>query len=231
MEPTPKVQALRILAIDVGSTHVKVKCSTGDDVRKLPSGRKMTADHMVAAVQELTQDWDYDVISIGFPGPVIHGKIPHEPGRIGPGWVHYDFEKAFGRPVKIINDAVMQAIGSYESGRMLLLDLGTGLGTAMMVDGVVQPLEMGHLPYKKGHTYEEYVGLRGLKRLGKRRWRKAVAKVAEDLSVALEPDYVVLGGGNAKFLKALPVNGRLGSNANAFIGGFRIWTDSYARQL
>ncbi len=231
MEQTQKANALRILAIDAGSTNLKVKCSTGDEVRKVPSGRKMTADRMVATVKEMTHDWEYDVISLGFPGPVIHGKIPREPSKIGPGWVKYDFETAFGKPIKIINDAAMQAIGSYEGGRMLLLDLGTGLGTAMIVDGVVQPLEMGHLLYKKGRTYEEYVGRSGLKRLGKKRWRKEVAKVAEELSAALEPDYVVLGGGNAKFLEELPVNCRLGANANAFIGGFRMWTDDDARQL
>ncbi len=230
MKQTHKVKALNILAIDIGGTNLKVKCSTGDEVRKVPSGRKMTADQMVAAVQEMTQDWEYDVISIGFPGPVIHGKIAREPYNLGSDWVKYDFEKAFGKPVKIINDAAMQAVGSYEGGRMLLLALGTGLGTAMIVDGVVQPLEMGHFPYKKGRTYEEYVGVRGLKRLGKKRWRVAVAKVADEFCAALEPDYVVLGGGNARFLKELPLNCRLGANANAFIGGFRMWIDDHARQ-
>jgi polyphosphate glucokinase len=231
MEPTQEVKALKILAIDIGGTNLKVKCSTGDEVRKVPSGRKMTAERMVAAVKEMTQDWEYDVISMGFPGPVIHGRILREPYNLGSGWVKYDLQKAFGKPIKIINDAAMQAIGSYEGGRMLLLDLGTGLGTAMIVEGVVQPLEMGHLPYKKGRTYEEYVGLRGLKRLGKKRWRKAVAEVAGELSAALEPDYVVLGGGNAKFLKELPINSRLGANANAFVGGFRMWSDDHRQQL
>ncbi len=230
MDQTQKANALKILAIDLGGTNLKVKCSTGDEVRKVASGPKMTADKMVAAVKEMTHDWEYDVISMGFPGPVLHGKITLEPRHLGPGWVKYDFGNVFGKPIKIINDSAMQAVGSYEGGRMLLLDLGTGLGTALILDGVVQPLEMGHLQYKKGRTYEEYVGVSGLKRLGKKGWRKAVAKVVEELSAALEPDYVVLGGGNAKFLKELPVNCRLGANANAFIGGFRMWTDDDARQ-
>jgi polyphosphate glucokinase len=224
MEQAQEVKPLKILAIDVGGTNLKVKCSTGDEVRKVASGPKMTADKMAAAVKEMTHDWEYDVISMGFPGPVLHGKITLEPRHLGSGWVQYNFVNAFGKPIKIINDSAMQAIGSYEGGRMLLLDLGTGLGTALIVDGVVQPLEMGHLPYKKGRTYEEYVGVSGLKRLGKKRWRKAVAKVAEELTAALEPDYVVLGGGNAKFLEELPVNCRLGANANAFVGGFRMWS-------
>lgn len=225
MEQTQNAKTLKILAIDIGGTHLKVKCNTGDEVRQVPSGRKMTADRMVTSVKKMTRDWEYNMISMGFPGPVIHGKILREPYNLGAGWVKCDFEKAFGKPIKIINDSAMQAVGSYEGGRMLLLDLGTGLGTAMIVNGVVQPLEMGHLPYKKGRTYEEYVGLRGLKRLGKKRWRKAVAKVAEKLAAALEPDYVVLGGGNAKLLKELPVNCRLGANADAFTGGFRMWID------
>lgn len=225
MEQTQNAKTLKILAIDIGGTHLKVKCNTGDEVRQVPSGRKMTADRMVTSVKKMTRDWEYNMISMGFPGPVIHGKILREPYNLGAGWVKCDFEKAFGKPIKIINDSAMQAVGSYEGGRMLLLDLGTGLGTAMIVNGVVQPLEMGHLPYKKGRTYEEYVGLRGLKRLGKKRWRKAVAKVAEKLATALEPDYVVLGGGNAKLLKELPVNCRLGANADAFTGGFRMWID------
>jgi polyphosphate glucokinase len=221
-------KALKVLAIDIGGTHVKVMCSTSDEERKADSGLKMTAAKMVAAVKEMAHDWDFDVIAMGYPGPVLHGKIAREPHNLGAGWVKYDFAKAFGKPTRIINDAAMQALGSYEGGRMLFLGLGTGLGTALVVDGIVEPLEMGHLPYKKGRTYEDYVGEQGLERLGKKRWRKQVIKVAEELSAALEPDYVVLGGGNARLLKEIPADCRLGNNANAFLGGFRLWQNAEA---
>lgn len=214
-----------VLAIDIGGTHVKVMLSTSDEERKADSGLEMTAEKMVAAVQAMAKDWTYDVISMGYPGPVIHGKIVREPHNLGPGWVDADFQKAFGKRIQIMNDAAMQALGSYEGGTMLFLGLGTGLGTAMIVDGIVEPLELGHLPYKKGRTYEDYVGLRGLKRLGKKRWRKAVADVTEELNNALEPDYIVYGGGNARLLKDLPANARLGDNLNAFKGGFRMWIE------
>jgi polyphosphate glucokinase len=181
---------------------------------------------MVAAVQEMAHDWQFDVVSMGFPGPVLYGKIVREPANLGPGWVKFDFAKAFDKPTKIINDAAMQALGSYDNGRMLFLGLGTGLGAALVVDGIVEALELGHLPYKKGRTFEDYAGVAGLERLGKKRWRKNVIKVVEDLSAALEPDYVVLGGGNAKLLKEIPANCRLGDNANAFLGGFRMWADT-----
>lgn len=204
---------------------MKVKCNTGDEERKIPSGPSLTAAQMVTAVKKMTQDWDYEVISLGYPGPVLHGKIAREPYNLGAGWVQFDFAKAFGKPVKVINDAAMQALGSYEGGVMLFIGLGTGLGTALVVDGIVQPLEMGHLPYKRNRTYEDYVGEQGLERLGKTRWRKAVAKVVGELSAALQPDYVVLGGGNTRLLQELPANCRLGDNTNAFIGGFRMWTD------
>jgi polyphosphate glucokinase len=223
---TPSVDTPKILAIDIGGTHVKVKLSTGDEERKTDSGPDMTADNMVAAVKEMTRDWQFDVVAMGYPGPVLHGTIVREPRNLGSGWVKFDFASAFGKPVKIINDAAMQALGSYAGGRMLFLGLGTGLGTALVVDGIVEPLEMGHLPYKKGRTYEDYVGELGLKRLGKQRWRKAVAKVTEELAAALEPDYVVLGGGNARLLKKLPPDCRLGDNTNAFLGGFKLWTDA-----
>jgi len=215
-----------VLAIDIGGTHVKVRCNTSEEVRKVDSGIKMTAAKMVAAVQEMAHDWQFDVVSMGYPGPVLHGKIVCEPRNLGPGWVKFDFAKAFGKPTKIINDAAMQALGDYDSGRMLFLGLGTGLGAALVVDGIVEPLELGHMPYKKGRTFEDYVGVAGLERLGKKRWRKRVLKVVEELSAALEPEYVVLGGGNAVLLKEIPANCRLGANANAFQGGFRMWLDS-----
>jgi polyphosphate glucokinase len=226
MKRMQKDKAVTILAIDIGGTHVKVKCSTGEEERKVESGQAMTSDKMVAAVQEMAHDWQFDVVSMGFPGPVLYGKIVREPANLGPGWVKFDFAKAFDKPTKIINDAAMQALGSYDNGRMLFLGLGTGLGAALVVDGIVEALELGHLPYKKGRTFEDYAGVAGLERLGKKRWRKNVIKVVEDLSAALEPDYVVLGGGNAKLLKEIPANCRLGDNANAFLGGFRMWADT-----
>ena len=178
---------------------------------------------MVKLVKRITVDWPYDVISMGYPGLVLHGRIAAEPKNLGPGWVGYDFPEAFGRPVKILNDAAMQALGSYEGGRMLFLGLGTGLGSAMVVNGDVQPMELAHLPYKKGRTYEDYVGLKGFKRLGVRRWRKQVGLVLEIWRAALQPDYIVIGGGNAERLTQLPNDVRLGDNANAFKGGFRLW--------
>jgi len=178
---------------------------------------------MVRDVKRAAQDWTYNGISIGYPGSVIHGRPLHEPYNLGGGWVGFDFGKAFGCPIKIVNDAAMQALGSYEGGRMLFLGLGSGLGSAMIVDGILEPMELAHLPYKNGKTYEDYVGVRGLKRLGKKKWRRHVAKVGELLKDALEAEYVVLGGGNSKNIKKLPLNTRLGDNRNAFIGGFRLW--------
>lgn len=224
MEQRERPQVSKIVAIDIGGTHVKVKCSASDEVRRVDSGFTMTAERMVAAVQEMTRGWVFDVIAMGYPGPVMHGKIVREPHNLGQGWVGYDFEQAFGKPVQIMNDAAMQALGSYDGGRMLFLGLGTGLGSAMIVDGAVEALELGHLHYKKGRTYEEYVGVHGLERRGKKRWRKSVAEVIEELTAALEPDYVVIGGGNAKLLTTLPPNCRRGDNADAFKGGFRMWT-------
>jgi polyphosphate glucokinase len=217
---------VNVLVVDVGGTHVKVLV-TGQTVgRKLDSGRAMTAEAMVAAVKALTADWEYEAVSIGYPGPVVHDAPFKEPANLGPGWVGFDYAAAFGRPVKMINDAAMQALGSYDGGRMLFLGLGTGLGSAMVVNGTVAPMELAHLPYKKKRSYEDYVGLRGLKRLGKPKWRREVATVIAELSAALEPDYVVLGGGNAKLLRELPPNARLGDNMNAFVGGFRLWDAS-----
>ncbi len=214
---------MKILVLDVGGTHVKV-LATGQKHRvEFPSGRKMTPAKMVAAVKEATAGWKYDAVSIGCPGPVVHGHLLVEPANLGRGWVGFDFQKAFGKPVKLINDAAMQALGSYEGGRMLFLGLGTGLGSALIVDNVLEPMELAHLPYKKGRTYEDYVGLRGLKRQGKKKWRRQVKKVAEQLKTAVQADYVVLGGGNAKLLKELPPDLRLGENSNAFKGGYRLW--------
>jgi polyphosphate glucokinase len=213
----------RILVVDVGGTNLKVRSSQGEEVRKHPSGPDLGPQQMVEAVQELARDWDYDVVSIGFPGPVLNGNPASEPRNLGEGWVGFDFRAAFGKPVRVLNDAAMQALGSYEGGKMLFLGLGTGLGSAVVIDGRVEPMELAHLPYKKGCSYEDYVGRRGLERLGKKKWSKHVATVAERLRHALQVDYVVLGGGNAKKLERLPEGARLGRNANAFLGGFRLW--------
>ena len=221
----PAKKAAKVLVIDVGGTHVKVLASGQSERREVASGPKMTAPQMVRRVKQLVKDWPYDVVSIGFPGPVLHGRPLHEPYNLGGGWVGFDFGKAFGRPVKLINDAAMQALGSYEGGRMLFLGLGTGLGSAMVVDGILEPMELAHLPFKKGKTYEDWVGERALERLGKKKWRRHVTGVVEALSNALEAEYVVLGGGNARLLKDLPSKVRLGDNSNAFRGGFRLWQD------
>lgn len=214
---------MRVLVIDVGGTHVKILATGLRTPIKIDSGPTMTARRMVASVRKAASGWNYSRVSIGFPGPVAHGKPLAEPHNLGPGWVGFDFRKAFGHPVKLVNDAAMQAIGSYEGRRMLFLGLGTGLGSAFIVDGILEPMELAHLPYKNGRTYEDYVGIRGLKRLGRKKWRRAVADVVERLQAALEPDYVVIGGGNAPLLKKLPKRVRLGDNHNAFRGGFRIW--------
>ena len=217
-----------VLVIDVGGTHVKVLATGKKQPVKIPSGPKMTPREMVKAVKEAAADWKYSVVSMGYPGPVVHGKPFHEPYNLGHGWVGFDFKKAFGCPVKVINDAAMQALGSYEGGRMLFLGLGTGLGSAMIVDGVLEPMELAHLPYKKA-TYEDYLGLEGLRRRGRKKWRKHVFDVVRTLRDALQADYVVLGGGNARLLKSLPPNSRLGDNRNAFRGGFRLWNPETRR--
>jgi polyphosphate glucokinase len=214
-----------ILVIDVGGTHLKIIDSNHDDPVKIPSGPKMTASQMIEDVKNATQDWGYTCVSIGYPGPVKRGRLLAEPHNLGPGWISADFEKAFGRPVQIVNDAAMQALGSYEGGHMLFLGLGTGLGSALIIDGTLQPMELAHLPYRKGKTYEDFVGERGLKSLGKAKWCKHVFIVLDQLRHALEADYVVLGGGNSRLLKELPEGVKLGSNSNAFIGGFRLWDD------
>jgi glucose-6-phosphate isomerase len=220
-----KEKAMQVLAIDVGGTHVKILASGADTPRKFVSGPTLSAAQMVPLVQQLAADWQYDHIAIGFPGPVLRGKPISEPYNLAPGWVGFDFAAAFDRPVQLINDAAMQALGSYEGGKMLFLGLGTGLGSAMVIDGVLEPLELAHLRYRK-RTYEDYVGLRGLERFGKKKWRALVNDVVVTLSAALEPDYVVLGGGNVKKLETLPKNCRAGDNVNAFRGGFRLWEQS-----
>jgi polyphosphate glucokinase len=213
---------MKVLAIDVGGTNVKMLATDQKAPRKFGSGPKMTAKQMVSNAKKLAADWNYDVVSIGYPGQVVHSHIVHEPRNLGLGWLNFDFRKAFGCPIKIINDAAMQALGSYKGGSMLFLGLGTGLGSALIVDGLLEPMELGHLLYRKA-TYEDYVGLRGLKRFGKKKWRKYVADVVERLTAALEPDDIVLGGGNVKELQELPKGCRQGDNANAFVGGFRLW--------
>ena len=214
---------MKILVVDVGGTHVKLLATGRKTVIKIPSGPSLTANKMVQVVKHAVAGWKYDVVSIGYPGPVVHGRPMSEPHNLGKGWVGFNFAKAFGCPVKLINDAAMQAIGSYKGGRMLFLGLGTGLGSALIVDGVIEPMEIAHLPYKHGRTYEDYLGLAGLKRRGKKKWKSHVMDVIEKLKHALEPDYVVLGGGNVKLLKKLPPGLRRGDNANAFRGGFRMW--------
>jgi polyphosphate glucokinase len=217
---------MRVLVIDVGGTHVKVLASGRKAHRQVESGPTMTVEQMVAAVKQLVPDWTYEAVSIGYPGPVVHNRPLHEPYNLGGGWVGFDFHTAFECPVKIVNDAAMQALGSYKGGRVLFLGLGTGLGSAMVVDNILQPMELGHLLYRKGRTYEDYVGLRGLKRLGKKRWRHHVLVVIETFQAALLPDDVVIGGGNAKRLMELPTGCRLGDNANAFVGGFKLWKEN-----
>jgi len=217
----------KVLVVDVGGTNVKILVTGKREPRKAPSGPGMTVSGMVATVQQLAADWSYDVISMGYPGAVLDGRPAAEPKNLSDGWVRFDFANAFGCPVKVINDAAMQALGGYDGGRMLFLGLGTGLGSALITDGVLVPMELAHLRYKKGRTYEDYVGLRGLKRYGKKTWRRYVADVVAALRDALQADYVVLGGGNAKMLKYLPERVRLGDNTHAFLGGFRLWEEAW----
>src|SRR5215831_18406700 len=213
---------MNVLVVDVGGTHVKILGTGQEQHREFSSGPALTAEQMVRGVKELAGEWKYETVSIGYPGPVLHSRPVLEPHNLGPGWVGFDYRAAFGRPVKIINDAAMQALGSYKGGKMLFLGLGTGLGSTVIADGIVEPMELAHLPYRKG-TYEDYVGLRGLKKRGKKKWRRHVEEVVAQLTGALEPDDIVLGGGNVKKLKKLPSGCRRGSNANAFMGGFRLW--------
>ena len=213
-----------VLAVDVGGSHVKVLVSGETESRRAPSGPELTPTEMVAAALGAADGWRWDVVTVGVPAPVHGGRIVSEPFNLGRGWVGFDFESAFSVPTKVINDAAMQALGSYEgSGTMLFLGLGTGLGSALIADGVIEPMEIGHLPFKK-KTFEDYVGERGRKRLGGKRWQEVVFEAVEHLSAALEPDTIVLGGGNAAKLKDLPAKAQRGSNGNAFIGGFRTWS-------
>ena len=213
---------MNVLVVDVGGTHVKLLATGQEAPRKLVSGPTLTPRRMVSTIKRLTKDWKYDVVSIGYPGPVLRGRPVAEPHNLGRGWVGFNFASAFGCRVKLINDAAMQALGDYKKGKMLFLGLGTGLGSTLIVNDIIEPMELGHLPYKKA-TYEDYVGLRGLEKHGKKKWRRYVADVVERLTAALEPDEIILGGGNAKLLKELPPHCRVGDNANAFVGGFRLW--------
>jgi polyphosphate glucokinase len=217
-----KPSVKRVLVVDVGGTSVKILATGQSESRSFPSGPKLTPRRMVAGVKKLAADWTYNAVSIGYPGPVLRGRPIAEPYNLGRGWVGFEFAAAFDHPVKVVNDAAMQALGSYRGGKMLFLGLGTGLGTAMVINGTIEPMELGHLPYKK-HTYEDYVGRAGLERHGRKKWRRHVADVVARLIAALEPDDTVIGGGNVRKLAALPPRSRAGDNANAFRGGFRMW--------
>jgi polyphosphate glucokinase len=214
-----------VLVIDIGGTHVKVASTQQRVPIKIPSGPEMTAAMMSHQVLAATKSWKYDCISVGYPGPVTHNHPLAEPHNLAPGWIDFPYEKTFGKPLRFINDAAMQALGGYRGGRMLFLGVGTGLGSAMIFDGIVVPLELAHLPYKKGKTYEDYVGVEGLERRGKQRWRESVLEVIKLLQAALICDYVLLGGGNAKYMKNLPPHVILGSNSNAVEGGLRLWQE------
>jgi polyphosphate glucokinase len=214
---------MKVLVIDIGGTHVKIMATGHGKERKAASGPKMSAQEMVDTVLGLAGHWKFKGVSMGYPGPVVHGKPMLEPKHLAPGWVGFDFERAFSRRVRIVNDALMQGIGSYDGGRMLFLGLGTGLGSAMIVENVAQPMELAHMPYKDGRTFEEYVGEAALEQMGKEAWQREVAAVVARLQAALEPEYVVLGGGNVRLLDELPPGCRRGDNKNAFTGGFRLW--------
>jgi polyphosphate glucokinase len=217
----------KVLVVDVGGSHVKAQASGRRTMVKVDSGPDLTPRQMMSRLLAVTEGWQYDVVSIGYPGPVVRGRIAREPVNLGRGWTRFDFERAFGRPVRVINDAAMQAIGSYQGKRMLFLGLGTGLGTTLIRDGVVIPLEIAHLPYEDGETYEEVVGDAGLKRMGVRRWRRHVANIVELMMNAVIADYTVLGGGNVRLLPELPPRSRRGANANALRGGLRLWQDDF----
>ena len=221
----PGSLSMNVLVVDVGGTHVKVLASGQPEPRQFDSGPALLPKDMVFGIRKIADGWRYEAVSIGYPGPVLRNRPIAEPHNLGRGWVGFDFETAFGHPVKLINDAAMQALGSYKGGKMLFLGLGTGLGSTMIVDGIIEPMELGHLPYKK-YTYEHYVGQRGLERKGKHRWRRYVADVVARLIEALEPEDVVLGGGNVKHLAKLPRGCRAGDNAHAFLGGFRLWENA-----
>jgi predicted NBD/HSP70 family sugar kinase len=214
---------MNVLVLDIGGTNVKMGLTGQEEVRKVPSGPDLTPQAMAERVKETVKEWNYDAVSVGFPAPVVRGHILQEPANLGPGWLGFNFEEAFGKPVRVLNDAAMQALGSYEGGRMLFLGLGTGLGTTLVIDNLVAPMELAHLPYRKKRTYEDYVGERGLRRLGRKKWQAFVEDVVRRFKAAFVVDYVVLGGGNSKKLLRLPPNSRLGDNRNAMLGGFRLW--------
>jgi polyphosphate glucokinase len=219
-----------VLAVDVGGSHVKALASDQTERRRFSSGSSLTAEEMVTGTLKAVEGWTWEVISIGIPTPVRGGKVVAEPVNLGDGWVGFDFEAAFGKPTKVVNDAVMQAVGSYQGGRMLFLGLGTGLGSAFIADGVIEPLELGHLPFRK-KTFEDYVSERALERKGKKKWKKAVFAAVEQLTAAMEPDEVVLGGGGVDELEELPPGCRRGANENAFLGGFRLWDPDWMSKL
>ncbi len=216
----------RVLVLDVGGTHVKCAATDHREPVEFKSGPRMTPDRMAKNVMKITRGWRFDAVSIGYPGVVSRGAIAREPYNLGPGWIGFDFDAAFGRPVKIVNDAAMQALGGYRGGKMLFLGLGTGLGSALIVDGMVAAMELGHLHCGDGRTYEDYVGERGRKRLGNGKWRRKVEDVTEGFRKALLPDDIVLGGGNAARLKRLPPLARRGDNSDAILGGFRLWEEA-----
>ena len=214
---------MTVLVIDVGGTNLKVSVGGSGDVIKIPSGPDMTAARMAEQVQTALAGRSYDLVSIGYPGPVMNGRPASEPHNLGAGWMRFDYDQAFGKPVRVVNDAAMQALGSYQGGRMLFLGLGTGLGSAFVANGQLEPLELAHLPYRNGRTYEDYVGLRGFKRLGRKKWQRHVETVIELLKHGLQADYVMLGGGQTKKLKGLPPGVRIGDNSHAILGGIRLW--------
>lgn len=223
MKSIRKAAPLTVLVIDIGGSHVKCLASGQPRPRKFSSGSRLTAQQMVQGVLEITADWTFDVVAMGYPGVVRSGVPVREPHHLAPGWVGFDFQAAFARPVKIVNDAAMQALGSYQGGKMLFLGLGTGLGSALIVDDLAVAMELGHLPRRKGGTYEDLLGKQGFKRLGKKKWRRKVCAVVRGFSDALLPDEIVVGGGQAERLKNLPPRTRRGDNADAFLGGFRLW--------
>ena len=217
---------MNVLVIDVGGTNLKVSLGGPEPPMKIPSGKGLSAADMAEKVGAATQGWAYEAVSIGFPGPVVDGHPAREPHNLGEGWVDFDYDRAFGKPVRVINDAAMQALGSYDGGRMLFLGLGTGLGSALVFEGVLAPLELAHMPYRKGRTYEDYIGLRGFEKMGRKKWERHVHDIVGVLKHGLQADYVVLGGGQTKELEELPPDTRRGSNANAIEGGQRLWNDA-----
>jgi polyphosphate glucokinase len=223
-------EARIVLTVDVGGSHVKALTSDQQERRRFVSGPKLTAEEMAAGTLKAVEGWSFDVVSVGIPAPIRDGKPISEPVNLGVGWVGFDYEGAFGKPTKVVNDAVMQAVGSYRGGRMLFLGLGTGLGSAFIVDGTIEPLELGHLPFRK-KTFEDYVGERALKKRGKKKWKAAVFETVEQLAKAIQPDEVVLGGGGAQELDELPDGCRRGANENAFLGGFRLWDPDWLSHL